>query len=181
MAPIAPPKIVTDKEYLLECLRLGRERYVQAVADVPEEFCRIRPAEAAWSVLECAEHVAVAEELMLAALAKRRPTDTPPDLARDARIDAVALDRTRETIAPEPAWPKAKFATLAEPVTQFESARGLTLAFLEQCGEDLRKCTAVHPMGVFDGCQLLRIMAPHPERHALQIEEIKKARRIAPR
>lgn len=54
-----------DKATLLETLRRGEEAFLHSVAGVSEVACRLRPAENRWSVLECAEHVAVAEEVML--------------------------------------------------------------------------------------------------------------------
>ena len=51
-----------DKASLLETLRKGEEAFLHSVAGVSETTCRLRPAEDRWSVLECAEHVAVAEE-----------------------------------------------------------------------------------------------------------------------
>ncbi len=62
-----------DKARLLEALRRGGDAFLGSVAGVDEAACRLRPAENRWSVLECAEHVAVAEEVMLAwRLAKGR-------------------------------------------------------------------------------------------------------------
>jgi DinB superfamily len=165
--------VSNEKEHLLERLRTGRDRYLQIVSDVPEQLSRVRPGEGMWSVLECAEHVANAEVLMFEALAKRRHRDAPPDFARDARIEAVLLDRTRKMPAPEAVRPHDRFATLAQSATNFEAMRAETLTFVERCKEDLRKRTALHPLAVFDGCQLLRIMALHPLRQASQMEEIK--------
>jgi hypothetical protein len=54
-----------DKATLLETLRRGEEAFLHSVAGVSETTSRLRPAENRWSVLECAEHVAVAEEVML--------------------------------------------------------------------------------------------------------------------
>jgi uncharacterized damage-inducible protein DinB len=164
-----------DNQELLDRLRRSRDRYLEVVTAIPEDLCRIRPAEGAWSVLECAEHVTLAEKGMFAALEKRCPTDAAADLTKDALINAMLLDRTRKATAPERSRPTGNFATLAEALAQFTSARERTLAFVEQTSEDLRKCTVMHPLGVFDGCQVLLIMSLHPQRHALQIEEIKNS------
>jgi hypothetical protein len=164
-----------DKQELLERLLQGRDRYLEVVTAIPEALCRIRPAEGAWSVLECAEHVALAEKGMFGALEKRRPTVAAADFTKDALINAMLLDRTRKATAPERSRPTGNFATLAEAIEQFKSARERTIAFVEQIREDLRICTVMHPLGVFDGCQLLLIMALHPERHAIQIEAIRNS------
>jgi DinB superfamily len=164
-----------EKQRLLAHLRESRDRYLQAVGLVPEELSRVKPAQDCWSVLECAEHVAVAEQLMFRSFEKRRPSGEPPNHEKDAVIKTGLLDRTRKRRAPEPAQPAGKFPSLAHAVAEFKAARERTLAHLEQNSEDLRKCSVMHPLvGLIDGYQALSIIALHAERHALQMEEIMK-------
>ena len=165
-----------EKEELLARLRESGEHYLKVVGSVPEELCRIKPAGESWSVLECAEHVAVAEQLMFRSFEKRRASTDAPNLEKDGLIKNVGLDRTRKRKAPEPSVPQGKYPSLAAAVSEFKAARERTLAGLEQSTEDPRKSTIMHPLvGVIDGCQLMSIMALHVERHALQIEEIMKS------
>ncbi len=166
--------IKQQNQELLAKLREGREVYLRIVRGIPEEASRLRNSEDSWSILECAEHVALAERGMMFALQHRRPTDAAPDFARDQMVEQIISDRTRKATAPEPSRPTGRFANLAVAIREFEAARAETLAFIQNNNEDLRKCTVKHPFGIFDAYQVLMIMALHPQRHALQIEEIRR-------
>jgi hypothetical protein len=52
---------MTDRHELLEKLRSGRDEFLASVDGVTEEQAAAKPA-AGWSILECAEHVAIVEE-----------------------------------------------------------------------------------------------------------------------
>jgi hypothetical protein len=173
--PQPEPEVLNQKQELLPCLRRSRARVLEVVADVPEELSRIRPAENSWSILDCAEHIAVAERGMFMALERRTRNDAAPDFTKDALIKAIGTDRTRKVSAPERARPSGRFATLNEAIRGFCAARDRTIAFLGQVNEDLRNSVAIHILGTFDAYQYLLIMAAHAERHALQIEEIRNS------
>jgi len=97
------------------------------------------------------------------------------DPAKDVSILALAHDRTRKNKAPERSEPKGRCDSLFEALERFRSARDRTLQFAESISvEELRAKVVPHPLaGTLDGYQLLTLMAVHPERHALQVEEIK--------
>ena len=173
--PQSATNLSDEKQDLLARLTASRDRLLAVLADVPEELSRIRPAENAWSVLDCAEHIAIAERGMFSALEKRQLSDAAPDTSRDALIQAFALNRQQKLPAPERAHPKGKFPTLAEAVNDFRCARERTIGYLQGLNENLRKSIALHPFGSFDSYQFILIMTLHPERHALQIEEIKNS------
>jgi hypothetical protein len=165
--------ISTQKQELLSCLTRSRARVLEVLADVSEGLSGVRRAESSWSILECTEHLAVAERGMFMALERRTPNTATPDFTKDALIKAVGTDRTRKFSAPERARPSGRFTSVRDAVAGFCSARDRTIAFVEQTDEDLRQSVAVHLLGTFDAYQYLLIMAAHAERHALQIEEIK--------
>ena len=171
----ALPQAMTPHEQsaaLVLELRSRRDRFLSLLESVPESLRDIHPADGAWSIMDCAEHVCIVEELMSVSLEKRRATDAEPDLGKDAVIQKVALDRSRKIAAPERAMPKGRYRSLAEAAEAFHSAREHNIVLIESLGEDLRRSTCLHPMGVFDTYQFVRIMASHPERHAAQMEEI---------
>src|SRR5690349_9952887 len=159
-----------ENQALLLELRSSRDRFLLLLESVPESLHHIRPAEGVWSIMDCAEHVCIAEVLMSVSLRKRRSTNAAPDLGKDAVIHKVALDRSQKIAAPERAKPTGRYKSLAEAATAFQSARDQNIALIESLGEDLRRSTCLHPLGVFDTYQFVRIMALHPDRHAAQIE-----------
>jgi len=162
-------------ELLSDELRRSCERFLSVLGDVPEALRDMREAEGDWSIMECAEHICLAEELMSVSLRKRRPTDAAPDLERDGAVRKVALDRSRKISAPPQARPAGRYQSLKGAADAFRACRERNIAFIESLGEDLRRSTCLHPLGIFDSYQFIQIMALHPERHASQIEQIKNS------
>jgi len=168
----------TGKARLLEALRKGGDAFLCSVAGVGETACRLRPAEDRWSVLECAEHVAVAEEVMLALVTGEKQARDPEGPKRDDRILRSGTDRSTRFDASNQSRPLGRFSTLAEAVVHFQAVRERTLRLVEQTGEDLRATEVKHPhpvVGVISTYECLLLMGSHTQRHALQIEEIKNS------
>jgi hypothetical protein len=167
-----------DTARLLEALRKGGDAFLCSVAGVGEAASRLRPAENRWSVLECAEHVAVAEEVMLGLVTGERQTRNPEGPKRDDRILRSGTDRSTRFDASVQSQPRGRFSTLAEAVTHFQAVHQRTLRLVEQTGEDLRATEVKHPhhvVGVISTYECLLLMGSHAQRHALQIEEVKNS------
>ena len=167
-----------DKARLLEALRRGGDAFLGSVAGVSEAACRLSPAENRWSVLECAEHVAVAEEVMLGLVTGAGKARDPEGPNRDDRILRSGTDRSTRFDASDQSQPRGRFSTLAEAVAHFQAMRQRTLRLVEQTGEDLRATEVKHPhhvVGVISTYECLLLMGTHAQRHALQIEEIKNS------
>jgi len=164
-----------EKTELLEWLERGRKTFHAAVDGVPDADAARCPGPGQWSVLDCAEHVAVVEQYLYNRLLEGQSDAgavIPP--GREALIRARAADRSRKVPAPESAVPSGRYQTLAEALAAFEEARGRTLCFVEKCDEDLRGKVTTHPILKTATCyETLLMMAAHPERHARQIAEIR--------
>ena len=158
---------------MLARLERSRQALLDAVRDVSEEAAALSPGDGRWSVLDCVEHVAVSERLLLKLILAAAPSDDPASgPERDARIVSRGLDRTRQVAAPDPARPRGRFHTLADALGAFVDARERTVAFVEQCHDDLRLTKTSHPiMGAVNGHEMLLVIAVHAERHAAQIVE----------
>ena len=171
--PHSPAVGPDEVQILIEELRSSCARFLSVLKDVPEVLRNVRESESAWSIMDCAEHVCLVEELMAISLEKRKPTKAAPDLEKDTVIHKIALDRSRKIAAPERAKPTGRYPGLKEAADDFLASRERNIAFLESLGEDLRQSTCLHPLGIFDTHQFVRIMAWHPQRHADQIQDIK--------
>ena len=127
-----------------------------------------------WSVLECVEHVAMGEEVMLARLTAAVPAPALRNEGRERIILARGADRTRRAESPEPARPAGRFATVSAAMNRFLELRSETERFVRECPRDLHEVAATHPLvGPVNGYELVLIMAVHPARHAGQIREIR--------
>lgn len=167
-----------EREELLTLLQRSRERYLAVLANISEETAELRLDETSWSILECAEHLAAAEGLMLRSWEKLA-TPGQTEHAKDQVVRDSAPDRQRKAQAPERARPTGRFSTLAEAREKFLANRQASLEKVRQ-ETGLREKIVEHPLaGTLDGYQLFLLMALHAERHAAQIEEI--AARVAAR
>ena len=167
-----------DRARLLGALHKGGEAFLCSVAGVGEAACRLRPAENRWSVLECAEHVAVAEEVMLALVTGEKQARDPEGPKRDDRILRSGTNRSTRFDASDQSQPRGRFSTLAEAVAHFQAVRQRTFRLVEQTGDDLRATEVKHPhhvVGVISTYECLLLMGSHAQRHALQIEEVKNS------
>ena len=161
-----------ERQYLVDRLRESRDRLSDSVANVSEELCRIRPSENSWSVLDCVEHIVIAEKAWHVRLQGRQPVNEPIDRAKDDFVNRVAEPGEKRS-APERAQPKGKYTTLAEAIREFRTERDQTIDFAERTDQDFRQFSVEHALGVFDIHQFLLLAAAHAERHAKQVEEIK--------
>src|SRR5512133_457268 len=163
-----------ERETLIARLKQSRDTYLGTLKNVGDAPARVRPTPDTWSILDVSEHVAVAERQMLNLWMKLAQPGTA-DRALDDSIVAGSRDRSRKLVAPERSRPAGKMPSVAQAVEQFDFYRGQSIAYLESELEDLRAKTVAHPMfGTLDGYQLFLLMACHAERHAQQIEELKK-------
>ena len=165
---------MTDRDQLLEKLTSGRDEFLASLEGVTEEQAAAKPA-TGWSILECAEHVAIVEENLRRRLMEQSsPTDREMPRQREALIVARAADRGRKVPAPEVALPEGRFATLAEAVESFRRSREQTIAYIASCQVDLRRLTMDHPLiGAVSGQEMLLMMIGHPFRHAQQVREMR--------
>jgi hypothetical protein len=135
----------------------------------------MRPAPDRWSILECVEHVGRAENGMFGMLTTQMvPSSVAGDRSREEFLIRGAVDRNQRVAAPDRAHPVGRFATLAEALDDFREKHRRTVAYIEECAEDLRSCSMQHPVvGPCTGQEFLILMALHPARHAKQIREVR--------
>lgn len=170
-----------DRDQILKLLAQTRETFIAATAGITDEQSRIRPASDQWSVLDCAEHVAIAEFGMLNMLGTNLvPAKPSGDSGREEFFLQSATNRTKKFSAPERAHPKGRFPTLAAALSQFQQNRSRTIEFIEHCDKDMRAHSITHPaVGPVTGQEFLILMAAHPARHAVQIREVRQTLSLA--
>ena len=164
---------MSDRDQLMASLNAGRAELLAAVEGMTDEQAAAQPPGGGWSVLENAEHVAIAEKMLLRLL-KTRSVAVEEELSRER--EAVLYERLaargRKVEAPKFVRPSGRYATLGEAVEAFLSAREHSVKWLESCDFDLRRRTVEHPLaGQVSAYELILIMAAHPARHARQIQE----------
>lgn len=161
---------------MLERLSASRDTLLGVIEGVTEEAASKSPGPGKWSILQCVEHVIVAEEYMLGRLlTAQRSVEPVVNSRRERAIIERGADRTRKVDAPEAAIPNGRFPTLQEAVGAFLKSRQRTIQFIENCNEDLRTLLTDHPVvGRVNGYETALLIAVHPLRHAEQIAEIRR-------
>jgi uncharacterized damage-inducible protein DinB len=167
----------SERNEILAFLQRGSTALADAVQDVSDELAARIPGPGKWSILQCAEHVAITEEGLFSLILASRLADAPQvNAEREAKIVARGADRSRRVESPEDVRPAGRFETLVQAFQHFLASRERTIEFAKTCDEDLRARIAPHPLlGMVNCHEMLLLMAAHPLRHARQIEEIKAA------
>src|SRR5262249_5599985 len=112
-----------EKQALLRKLTEGRNVLLKAIDGITEELARRSPAPGKWSVLECMEHVTLAEDYMFAQVAAAHRSDSPVvNRQREEAIQERGLDRTRRVEAPREARPSGRFVKLEDAPRHFENS-----------------------------------------------------------
>ena len=163
-------------------LEESRRRLLAALEGLTEDDWRRRPSPEGWSIAECAEHITAAE-LPLPKFAAVSLTAQPSEEERlgirgkDEYVRRFLRDRSQRGEAPERIRPKGRFATREDTVRAFEERRAANLAYVRDTSDPLRDRFAPHPFaGMIDGYQWVLFLAAHTDRHAQQIEEIRRSR-----
>jgi len=167
-----------EKQELIDSLTAGRRTLIEAVGGVTEDLAKHAEA-GRWSILQCVEHLALAEDYLFGRILAATPHDAPlVNERRERIIREHGSSRSRPIAAPDVAVPHGHFATLAEALEAFSTSRARTVAFVENCTTDLRAQLTTHPVvtGPVNCHEMLLMMAAHPFRHASQIQEIRAAK-----
>lgn len=166
-----------EKKEIERRLQDGMDSLHDALRGVDEPTAQLRPQPECWSVLECLEHITLAETGLLACLKQATPSPAShEDRAREARFQELALNRARRIEAPDLAIPARNGHTLADAIDALQSARTQTLLWVEEFHGDLRSWLTLHPLITrpVNCYEMLLLIALHPRRHAQQIVEIRE-------
>lgn len=166
----------SDRQFILKNMEEGRDAFLRSVAGLSEAQLQFKPQPDRWSIAECIEHIAIAEDAIYARAThgSANPNGVPLDPEKEARFAAAVVARRKKVVAPEPMRPAERFQSVEEAREHFIEGRKRTIAYVRECAEDVRHLFAMHPLlGEIDCYQFLLLLALHPARHASQIEEIK--------
>jgi hypothetical protein len=167
----------SERDFALAQLDKGRDALLDAIAGLSEAQLHFHPQPESWSIADCVEHLAVTEDTLFALIAKgaENPAGVPLDPAKDGRMAAAVVDRSRRVSAPSGVRPSGRFASVADAAARFRDGRERAIAWTRACPDDLRRLFMLHPLfGEIDCYRCLLLLALHPARHAAQIAEIKQ-------
>ena len=158
-------------------LTASRQQFLDSVAGLSPAQWNFKPDEKTWSVFECAEHIALSEDLIFGNVMRVMqgpPNPDKKDAVTDEFILKAVVNRTQKFQAPEPLVPKHTFATPQELLDHFKASREKTLAYMRDTQDDLRGHFFDHPvLKTMDGYQWILLLSAHSRRHTAQLNEVK--------
>lgn len=177
----AGPISSEEREFALVDLEASHRAFLEATQGLSAAQWNFQSNPERWSAAQCAEHIAVIEEVVLqrvipkglsgAADPQKRKTLKYTDTA------VLRMGRERETKlnAPERVQPSGRFGSPEGSVQKIAEARAQTREFVRSAQDDLRNHFADHPaFGTLDLYQWILLASVHMVRHSEQINEIKR-------
>ena len=167
-----------ELEKAVKYLEKTREKVLEATKGLSQAQWNFKQAPDRWSVAEVTEHIAAAEDFLMAMIVNtvmKAParTETVDLKALDELVLEKIPDRSNKVQAPEPLRPSNKFGTPTESLKHFKESRARTIVFLKTT-KDLRQHAVDSPMGKkLDGYQWVLFIGAHSERHTKQLNEVK--------
>src|SRR5215470_9568801 len=167
-----------DKEKALALLENSKKGVLAATKGLSPDQWNFKPAPDKWSIAECMEHIAAAEDFIRGQIEQnimKAPAAPDRDIAKtDAGILAMVPDRSNKVQAPEPLKPTNRFGSPQAAIKHFVESRASTEDFLKKTA-DLRGHAVDSPGGggMWDAYEFILLIGAHSERHTKQIEEVK--------
>ena len=166
-----------EKDKALAYLESTKKDVLDATKDLSPAQWNFKPAPDRWSIAECMEHIAAAEDFIRGNIESgimKAPAAPGRDVtAIDAGIIANVPERKTKVQAPDAIKPSNKFGSPQGSIDHFVESRAKTEDFLKST-TGLRDHAADSPTGQkWDAYEFILLIAAHSERHTNQIKEVK--------
>jgi DinB family protein len=166
-----------DKDKAIQYLESTKKDVLDATSDLSPAQWNFKPAPDRWSIAECMEHIAAAEDFIRGIIIEKVMV-APAAPGRDVvAIDAAIIEnvpaRKTKAQAPEEIKPSNRFGSPQGSIDHFVENRAKTEAFVKDT-PGLRDHAADGPSGTkWDAYEWVLLIAAHSERHTNQIKEVK--------
>ena len=166
-----------DREKAVQYLETTKKGVLEATKGLTPAQWNFKPAPDRWSIAECMEHIASAEDYIRALVVEKvmvAPAAPDRDVAKiDEAIISNVPDRTNKVQAPEPLKPTNRFGSPQAAIEHFVESRAKTEEFVKDTA-GLRDHAADSPVGIkWDAYEFVLLIAAHSERHTKQINEVR--------
>jgi len=166
-----------DREKAVQYLETTKKGVLEATKGLTPAQWNFKPAPDRWSIAECMEHIAAAEDYIRGMVVEKvmvAPAASGRDVVKiDEAIVANVPDRTNKVQAPEPLKPTNRFGSPQAAIDHFVESRAKTEQFVKDTA-GLRDHASDSPVGTkWDAYEFVLLIAAHSERHTKQINEVK--------
>ena len=181
LKPIDKTLTPQEREFAVQFMTTTRDTLLMDVKGLTSAQLNFKADTSRWSIAQCVEHIAKAEEALT--LAYQQALKSPADPSKrdsikytDQQIIYFLTDRSRKFQAPEMLKPVGTFSSFQASLDSFVARRNRNIEFVKTTQDDLRNHFSVFPgVGTVDDYQIILFMVSHSKRHTLQLEEVKNS------
>jgi hypothetical protein len=169
-----------QRKFATDYLETTKREFLKSLEGLTEEQLKFRAKEGKWCIMDCAEHIALAEQSLFSIVGKKlsEPADslnTKHLRMTEKKIITRLTFRLIKVKAPEVIKPSGKFATIEAIKQAFTTQRDSAIIYVATTFAPLHYHFWKHPAtGKIDLYQTIVLMSAHTKRHILQIEEVKR-------
>jgi hypothetical protein len=167
-----------ERKSAVEYYQKTKDRLLKDLKGLSEAQLNWKADTSRWSVYQCVEHIALAENMIWQWIQMTEHQPATPEkhsevkLTTDQLVKGV-LDRSHKFKTNEMLNPEAKFPDTKTALQAYLLRRDSTIAYIKSSQDDLKDHFLAHPaFGTIDLYQGLFFLAAHSERHTEQIEEV---------
>jgi len=166
-----------EREFAVKEMTESHDHFLNTLEGLSEEQLNYKITDDSWSIAECAEHIAISENMIFGMLQgtlanKADPSKRGEVKVSDEQLIAMIEDRSNKVKTGEAFEPSGKYGSYEETVAEFKSKRKEHIDFVKSTQDDLRNRYQQLPFGTVDAYQILLFMSGHTERHIKQMEEV---------
>ena len=166
-----------EREFAVKEMTKSHDHFLNSVDGLSEAQLKYKITDDSWSIAECAEHIAISENMIFGMLQATLANEADPSKRSEVKVSdeqliAMIEDRSNKVKTGEAFEPSGKYGSFEETVAEFKSKRKEHIDYVKSTQDDLRNRYQQLPFGTVDAYQILLFMSGHTERHIKQMEEV---------
>jgi DinB superfamily len=168
----APPADL-DRQRLVAHFEMTESWLADEVSNLSQEQLTFRPSPTAWNILDCVEHLDLAEPGYWKIVQNAMTLPASRKLSPSTDLDRIwyGIDRTQRTKTVPAETPKGTYTDIGPALQAFRATRATMLEYIRTNNDDWRHHLV--PEWDRDAYQFMLMISAHSQRHILQIREIK--------
>ena len=166
-----------ERELAVKEMSKSHDHFLNTLEGLSEAQLNYKITDDSWSIAECAEHIAISENMIFGMLQSSLNNEADPSKRAevkfsDEQLIAMIEDRSTKVKTGEAFEPSGKYGSYEETVEEFKNKRKEHIDYVKSTKDDLRNRYQQLPFGTIDAYQILLFMSGHTERHINQMEEV---------
>jgi hypothetical protein len=167
-----------ERKKAIENLKVSQVELQNQIKGLSEEQLNFKATTEAWSIAECVEHIAIAENNIFGIVQMTLQEEPDPSKRSevqmtDEQVLGLITSRDQKVKTRKEFEPTNSFRSYVETVSAFNEKRKSNMKYVKSTDDDLRNRYFQFPFGTIDSYQVILFMSGHTQRHIDQIKEVK--------